>query len=103
MSRYTVEEITKFFHSHEVKCQSSDVQKWINKTGGPSNDEELTDWDMFDFSEWWSYQGTAYEDGIDDKTKIARLLEEIEDLKREKYKLMDEINTLEQRLDILPF
>ncbi|MCR2823892.1 hypothetical protein [Lederbergia panacisoli] len=103
MGRYTVEEITEFFHSHEVKCQQRDVEEWMESMGALGGDEELTDWDMYHFSDWWRCKGTAYEPGIDDKTKIARLLEEIEDLKREKDKLLDEINTLEQQLDILPF
>ncbi|MBW8352164.1 hypothetical protein K0H71_22470 [Bacillus sp. IITD106] len=103
MGRYTVEEITAFFHSHEVKCLQTDVEEWIEKTGGLSDDEELNDWDMYDFTDWWRYRGTAYEHGIDDQTKIERLLEEIEYHKREKEELRQEVNKLLDQLDILPF
>lgn len=34
-------------------------------------------------NDWNRFKGTAYEEGIDDKTKIARLVDEVSDLREE--------------------
>lgn len=48
-------------------------------------------------------KGTAYEEGIDDQTKIARLLEEVNGLKSEIAVLKKEKEQLEDRLGVTPF
>ena len=39
--------------------------------------------DLYRFKDWYRWKGTAYETGIDDQTRIARLLEEITKLNKE--------------------
>lgn len=48
-------------------------------------------------------KGTAYEEGIDDQTKIARLLEEVNELKSDISLLNKEQEQLDNRLGIKPF
>ncbi|MGG1815094.1 hypothetical protein ABDI16_24120, partial [Cytobacillus firmus] len=59
--------------------------------------------DLYYFNEWCRWKGTPYEEGIDDQTKIARLLEEINDLQSEVSALKKEKENLELRLGINPF
>ena len=103
----TVKEATLFFRSHEVKCDEQLVGEWMDKcpAGRALRDlkDEIEEWDMYNFSDWWSVRGTAYEDGIDDQTKITRLLEEIAYLKEENGKLHKENYELLSKLDIIPF
>lgn len=58
---------------------------------------------MYNFSDWLRVKGTAYEEGIDDKTKIVRLLEEVADLRQENAKLHQENYQLLSKIDLLPF
>lgn len=103
----TVKDATRFFRSHEVKCDENLVAEWMEKSpvGRSLRDlnNEIDEWDMYSFCDWWRVHGTAYEEGIDDKTKIARLLEEIADLKKENEELRMENLELISKLDILPF
>lgn len=103
----TVKEANHFFRSYEVKCEEKDVAKWMEKNpvGRELRDfkEEIDEWDMYNFTSWWLADGTAYEEGIDDKTKIARLIEEIADLKKENEQLRLENLELISKLDILPY
>ena len=59
--------------------------------------------EVYNFLEIYRWEGTAYEKGIDDKTKISRLLEEINDLKQQVSKLEEEKAELEDQLGIMPF
>ncbi|MDR7002178.1 hypothetical protein [Neobacillus niacini] len=58
---------------------------------------------MYSFSDWLRVYGTAYEEGIDDKTEIARLFEEIAYLEKENEELRIENPKLISKLDIFPF
>jgi hypothetical protein len=44
--------------------------------------DEVDEWDMYNFSDWYRLYGSAYEEGIDDQTKIVRLLKEVYQLNR---------------------
>lgn len=103
----TVKEVTHFFRSYEVKCDEKVVAEWMEKNpvGRKLRDdkEAIDEWDMYNFSDWWRVYGTAQEEGIDDKTKITRLLEEIADLKKANEELRMENLELISKLDILPF
>lgn len=103
----TVEEVTNFFLSHELKCDKKQVSDWMDKSpvgrdlkaGGHKIDE----WDMYNFGDWCRINGTAYEEGINDQTKITRLLEEIIDLKQKNTELQRKNSQLLDKLDCLPF
>lgn len=102
----TVKEATLFFRSYEVKCDEKLVGEWMDKcpVGRDLKDskDEIDEWDMYNFSSWCNVYGTAYEDGIDDQTKIDRLLKENDELKKEIKTLKAEITALEDSLGILP-
>ncbi|WBX79472.1 hypothetical protein PD280_17480 [Virgibacillus salarius] len=59
--------------------------------------------EVYRFIEAYRWEGTAFEEGIDDQTKIERLLEEITDLKKQIVKLQEEKAELEDQLGIMPF
>ena len=103
----TAKEATHFFRSHEVKCDEQLVGEWMDKCPVGKQlralKNEIDEWDMYNFSDWLRVYGTAYEEGIDDKTKIARLLEEVADLRKENTELQQENFELKSKLDILPF
>jgi hypothetical protein len=103
----TVKEATHFFRSYEVKCVEKLVGEWMDQcqVGRDLRDlkDEIDEWDMYNFSDWCSVYGTAYEDEIDDQTKINRLLKEIDELKKENETLKAEKIALEDSLGILPF
>lgn len=65
--------------------------------------KQVDEGDLYAFNDWLTSQGTAYEPGIDDETKIIRLLEEIKDLKEENAKLKDKIYKLENKQGISLF
>lgn len=103
----TVKEATLFFHSHEVKCDEKLVDEWMDKSpvGRDLRDlkDKIDEWDMYNFSDWCRVYGTAYETGIDEQTKITRLLEEIAYLRKENEELKRVNFELESKLDILPY
>lgn len=104
MSVLALTQAAKFFRSYGIKCNEKLIEEWLNT---PSNrkglSESIGEDDLYDFNEWCRWQGTAYEEGIDDQTKIARLLEEIKDLEHEVSALKKEKEDLELRLGINPF
>lgn len=103
MRSFTAKEATKFFHSYELKCNENLVQEWMNKKSIKHIGSQVTEDDVWEFTEWWRRKGTAYEEGIDDQTKINRLLEEITRLKKEKSSLEKKKTDLELQLGIMPF
>jgi len=104
MSVSIVEETTKFFRSYGLKCDVNLVEQWLSATSRTDGiNDQLGEDDLYEFNEWCRWKGTAYEEGIDDQTKIARLLEEIKDLKNEISTLKKEKIKLEENLGIDPF
>lgn len=106
MGTFTVKEATEFFHSYEMKCDEKDVEEWMNDPYTKrkiQNCKHVDEGDLYDFSEWLRWKGTAYEYGIDDQTKIARLLKEIDGLKDQIEALEKEKESLEDQLGIMPF
>lgn len=97
MKVLNAEETIRFFRSYGVKDEES-VKAWVeenNKNADPnSKNQPVDEWDLYDYNTQCYVKGTAYEPGIDDKTKIERLIEEnallkkeIEELRAEKYRL----------------
>src|SRR5690625_1511421 len=103
MSSFTAREATTFFRSHEVKCDEKLVQEWMKDRHTKHKTREVTEGDLYHFTDWLRWKGTAYEAGIDDKTKIKRLLMEIQRLKEENEKLRNEKTLRELDLGISPF
>jgi len=64
---------------------------------------EVLEEEVYRFIEAYRWEGTAFEEGIDDQIKIERLLEEITDLKKQIVKLHGEKAELEDQLGIMPF
>ncbi|MFE4524500.1 hypothetical protein ACFRCQ_20690 [Cytobacillus firmus] len=103
----TVQKATRFFRLHEVKCDEELVRKWMdtNPVGLAlkNKKDSLDEWDMYNFSEWLRVLGTAYEDRIDEQTKITRLLEEVAELKLKNKELEQKNYQLLSKLNFLTF
>ena len=96
----------KFLRSYGVKGEDNDkfVEEWLNSNPARKElGEDFCEDDLYDFNDWCKWKGTAYEKGIDDQTKMERLLEEISELKNEINALRGENNELEARLRINSF
>ena len=104
MSGPALIEATKFFRSYGVKCEEELVEEWLNSSCGDKETQRgFCEDDLYDFNEWCRWKGTAHEVGIDEQTKVARLLEEIADLKKEITALQRDKQDLLNRTGILPF
>ncbi|MBU9711143.1 hypothetical protein [Evansella tamaricis] len=104
MNLFTTKEVTKFFQSYDVKCDEKLVEEWMNSLPARKNPSAtVSEGDLYQFDGWYRLKGTAYEEGIDDQTKIARLLEEIDELKGKLKEVQREKNDLEDKLGIMPF
>jgi predicted RNase H-like nuclease (RuvC/YqgF family) len=107
MNAFNLKETTALLHSYGFKCDTKMVIHWIREgnlkrleNGG---EYEVLEEEVYRFIEAYRWEGTAFEEGIDDQTKIERLLEEIADLKGEIVKLQEEKTELEDQLGIMPF
>jgi len=99
MSRIPLTETIKFFRSYGVKCDEKWVEEWLNVTSHTRDvNHQIGEEDLYEFNEWCRWKDTAYEKGLDDQTKIERLLEEIADLKSEISLLKKEKEELENQL-----
>lgn len=101
----TVKEATLFFRSYHVKCDERLVSEWMDKcpVGQKLNapNAKIDEWDMYNFNDWCIVYGSVYEEGIDDQTKIIRLLKEVanlsmktEDLEKDNFELQSKLNGL---------
>lgn len=81
MGQFSVSEATKFFRTYGLKCNEELVQEWLDNTESISS--QVCEDDFYHFNDWYRWKGTAYEEGIDDQTKIARLVNEIKELRSE--------------------
>lgn len=102
MSPLTLTEGIKFFRSYGVKCDEKLVEEWLNRKSIKNDlNNGFGEEDLYDFNEWCRWKDTAYEEGIDDQTKIERLLEEINELKSKLSMLEKEKE--QGQLGIIPF
>lgn len=94
-------------HSYGIKCDRANVEQWLDegKLKGKISKETymIEEEDVYNFLDFYRWEGTAYERGIDDKTKISRLLDEIKYLKQQVDELEEENTKLMSQLDILPY
>ncbi|NMD72872.1 hypothetical protein HHO41_21900 [Bacillus sp. DNRA2] len=107
MSVLRMNEVTRFLKVMGTRFDEESVQEWLNECNKAANDKYnsrgMTEDDLYDFNEWLRCKGTAYENGIDDKTKISRLLDEISNLKQEIETLISEKRILKEIIGIPPF
>jgi hypothetical protein len=103
MKRLTLEETTSILHSNGIKCNVNQVNKWINTGKIKAGEQGITKEQVEDFLHRYQWEGTAYEPGIDDQTRIARLLEEVKDLRLENKRLKLENEQLKFDSEVIPF
>jgi len=102
MNALVITETMRFFRSYGLKCDEKLIEEWLETTipSTKTFDYQVSEDDLYAFNEWCRWKGTAYENGIDDKTKIVRLLDEINELKCELSLLKKEKERLEGKLEI---
>lgn len=106
----TVKDATGFLNDHHITSSEQMVRRWLRQgkiKGIPSENRKIG-WrictrDLISFMESLQWEGTAYEEGIDDETKIDRLLDEISELKAQIKELNAENDQLRDKLGIPPF
>ena len=107
MNTFNLKETTAVLHSYGFKCDTELVSHWISEGNIKSIENggvyEVLEEEVYRFIEAYRWEGTAFEEGIDDQTMIGRLLEEITDLKKQIVKLQEEKAELEDQLGIMPF
>lgn len=104
------EEAICFFHTYGFRVDEEQVKEWAaqnnkkaNVAGVSDQNGPIAEEDLHQFNEYWIWKGTAYEEGIDDKTKIERLLDEVAELRQKISKLETENDKLKLDLGIMPF
>lgn len=107
MAILNVQEAMLLMHSYGIKCDRTAVKQWIceGKIKGIKNDGKyiIQDDEVYNFLESYRWEGTSYEKGIDDQTRIARLLEEIDEYRKRVEELEKENSKLKDQLGIIPF
>jgi hypothetical protein len=103
MSSLPVEEVSQFFRSYGLKYETDIIYEWLTKDPFSPKTNQICESDLLRFNEWFSCEGTAYEYGISDETRINRLYEEINRLRSEIEELELKNRVLEELLDIPPF
>lgn len=109
-TKYSLREVALLMHSYGIKCNIEKVNKWIKEgkiKGKVKNDDyEIEESEIYEFLEAYRWEGTAYEKGIDDNTKISRLEEEISEnrkrinnLEKENKKLIEQLSAF----GVMPF
>ena len=101
------QEATSLLHSFGIKCDKAMVKQWLIEgriKGIENNGSYLVDEnEVHNFLETYMGKGTPFEKGIDNETKIKRLLEEIADYKKRIKELEQENFKLMDQLGIPPF
>jgi hypothetical protein len=103
MSSLPVKEVSHFFRSNGMKYEIKLIIEWLTEDPLSPDTDQVSEKDIHRFNEWLSCKGTAYEEGIDNETKISRLHEEINILRKEVEELKWKNAILEELLGITPF
>lgn len=102
MSVLDAKEAIRFFKSYGFRVDEESVKEWVEdknqKAELTCGSRPIVEEDLYRYNDWCSVKGTAYEEGIDDRTKIARLLEEVTQLKMEVKNLKSEKQRLKNQL-----
>ncbi len=106
----TVKEALCVLDDHYITSSEQMIRRWLRqgKLKGIRSQNRKDGWricekELYRFMESLQWEGTAYEEGIDDATKIKRLLEEIKELKLQIQKLEKINEDLNTKLGIPPF
>ncbi len=107
MTNLTLQEATSLLHSHGIKCNQGMVKQWLDdgKLKGTEVNGSYTiivD-EVYNFLEDYRWEGTVFEKGIDEETRIHRFLDEIAMYKGKIEELETENQELKNQLGILPF
>ena len=107
MTILNADETIRFIHSNGMKCNMETLKQWIEdgRLKGTINDSlyEIHMDDIEEFLYDYQWNGTAFERGIDDSTKIQRLLDEFYTLKRRVLELENMNSELKIRLGEIDF
>lgn len=103
MSAFTAKEAMEYFYSYGLRWDEKSVQEWMNDPTTKITSNQVCEDDLYRFNDWCRWKGTAYEEGIDDQTKITRLINEINELNSEIAVLETEKRDLKWHLEDLPF
>ena len=102
MSVYNAKEAIQFFKTFGFRVDEELVNEWVAENNRnvslTGETRQMLEADLYCFNEWCLIKGTAFEEGIDDKTKITRLLEEVSELRKEIQSLKDESWQLKELL-----
>ena len=105
MMDIVLKETVKLFRSYEIKCEEELIKEWLEtrNTIHSFTKNQISEDHVWAFEEWRRWKGTAYEEGINDQTKIVRLIEEMNNLKNEIEQLRNENESLKEQFGIMPF
>ena len=98
----TIREVTSILQSCGIECHFHEVKKWVIEGKIKAKHEnrvyKIDQNDVYEFLELL-WKGTSYEIGINDQTKINRLIQENNDNKKRIVQLEKENKKLRQKLD----
>jgi hypothetical protein len=110
MAHLNIEEAIILLRACGRRCDEYKVEQWLNegKLNGTESEGIYTinEEEVYKFLEAYKWEGTAYEKGLDDKTKVSRLLEDISYFRQKIIELENENRELKEKLsrsEILPF
>ncbi|MGM0838328.1 MAG: hypothetical protein ACQEV7_19520 [Bacillota bacterium] len=85
MSVYNAEEAIQFFLTYGFRVDEELVNEWVTEKNRnvslTGENRQIVEADLYSYNEWCLVKGTAFEEGIDDETRITRLLEEVSELR----------------------
>ncbi|MDR4949899.1 hypothetical protein [Neobacillus cucumis] len=94
----TIREAAAILQSCGIECHWHDVKKWAVEGKIKAKHEnsvyKINQNDVYEFIELL-WKGTSYEIGINNETKITRLIQEIKQLEKENKKLRRKLSLLE--------
>lgn len=106
----TIKEAVSVLRSYELHCSEQTLRRWLHQDrihGTPPRNRRdgwrIAPTCLVEFLIECSHEGTALEYGIDDETRIERLMEEVYELRLKNEQLVNEIAELQAKLDVIPF
>jgi hypothetical protein len=107
MSILNVEEIMILLRACGRRCNKHTVEQWLmhGKLKGTESEGSYTveEEEVYKFLNSYKWEGTAYEKGLDDKTKVSRLLEDLSYFRQKIKELENENRELKEKLSLSEF